>query len=106
MASFFHLVGLILVSIALMLLGADIVTTIETNVMTVRSLDHVLAFFQASPKALVDANQTAWWAGVANGFIMMPAWILPGVFGFLISLPSRHKRPPPQPQIQLRPPGY
>ena len=104
MASFFRIVSLILISLALMLLGADIVTTLETDMLRLRSTDYLLGLFNGSPRPWVDANQAQWWAGVLNTLLMVPAWIIPGVLGFLLSLATKPKKrgPPPPP----RPAGH
>ena len=97
MASFFRLLGLLLISLALMLVGADVVTTIETDALRLRSTDYLLGLFNGSPKPWVDANEGQWWAGVLNGMLLMPAWIIPGVLGFLLTFVTKPKKRPPAP---------
>jgi hypothetical protein len=92
--------SLVLIAIGLMLLGADIISTLEMKAIVLRSLDHVLELFQTSPKAWVEAHRPAWWAGVLGTVLVAPAWLLPAVFGGLLALLSNRKkkpaRPPPQ----------
>jgi hypothetical protein len=104
MASFFRVISLILISLALMLLGADIVSTLEGDMLRLRSTDYLLGLFDSSPKPWVDANQAQWWAGILNALLLMPAWIMPGVLGFLVSLATTPKKRPPPPAP--RPPGH
>jgi hypothetical protein len=104
MASFFRIIGLILLSLALLLLGADIVSTLEGDVLRLRSTDYILGLFNASPRPWLDANPDQWWGDVLSAIVLMPAWILPGLFGFLFALATRPaRRPPPPPP---RPPGH
>jgi hypothetical protein len=99
---FVRYTSLVLIAIGLMLLGADIISTLEMKAIVLRSLDHVLALVQTSPKTWVDAHRPAWWAGVLGGMLAAPSWLLPAVFGGLLALISNRQkqpaRPPPPPQ--------
>ncbi len=87
---FMRLVSLVLVVIALMLLGADAVTSLEHHgQISVRSLDAVWALFD---KGSVDAFR-AWCASTLPGFLaqgvnsalLLPGWAVTGVIGVILA---------------------
>jgi len=68
-----RVLGILLVVHALMLIGADEISTIEAGgVRTIRSLDHILTIYRLDPKPWVAS---------------LPA-VLQGSFGFVLSLPA------------------
>lgn len=96
MRTFLSYFGLILLGIALMLLGADMVTTLEhQGQITLRSFLDVWAIFD---KAAV-ATFTAWLAKTLPGWgvntiqlvLGIPAWSI-GFVGFFITFFAGHKR--------------
>ena len=96
MRTFFSYVGLILLGLGLMLLGADMVTTLEhQGQITLRSFLDVWSLFD---KAAV-AGFVAWITKVAPQFVSsgilavlsIPAWSL-GVVGVVIAFLAGHKR--------------
>ena len=92
--------SLVLIAIGLMLLGADIISTLEMKALMLRSLDHDLALVSLSPKASLDARPPAWWVSILSNLLAAPAWLLPavlgGLFGYL-SAPRKKKPAPPPP---------
>ncbi len=86
-------VSLILIALALMLLGADVVTSLDKGgEITVRSIEQVWALFS---KGGVEAFQ-AWMghvppAPVARGIetvLALPGWAVSGVLGVLLNFLS------------------
>jgi len=83
--------GLILVAHALMLLGADEITTIEGGgILTVRSLGRILTLYGADP--------ASWLGGLASlpasAFSMVlgwPAWVVLFVVGGATALLTRER---------------
>jgi len=82
--------SLILVVIALMLLGADVLTSLEKGgEITVRSIDQVWDIIDKAG----DASFKAWMARVLPGFIgravnavlALPGWAVFGVIGVILS---------------------
>ena len=96
MRTFMSYVGLILLGLGLMLLGADMVTTLEhQGQITLRSFLDVWAIFD---KAAV-AGFVAWISKTAPQFVSsgvlavlsIPAWSI-GVVGVVIAFLAAHKR--------------
>jgi hypothetical protein len=102
----FRWLSLVLIVLALMLLGADIVSTLEAAGGTVvRSLDRVLLLVGFDAKPWV---QTKFPPGVANAFLAIlstPGWVTFGIIGVILVLivPARRARhaheAPPSPPI-------
>ncbi|MBV9548089.1 MAG: hypothetical protein JO256_00265 [Alphaproteobacteria bacterium] len=89
MAVLLRLISLVLIVIALMLLGADAVTSLEKGgEVTVRSLGMVwAAIHQASldgAKAWVQ-NHAAFAAHFVYSFLALPGWSVTGVAGVLLA---------------------
>ena len=73
--------------IALMLLGADIVSTLETpGGLVVRSLDRVLLLVQADAKSFVQRTFPVWVVAVCLSLLASPASAVFGTLGILFSL--------------------
>lgn len=90
MFAFFRIVSLLLIVLALLLLGADAVTSLENHgQITVRSLD---AVFNLLDKPLFDGFKT--WVqhklpGAVPHWIFstlaLPGWSVPGVIGVILA---------------------
>lgn len=85
-----RLISLIFVVAALMLLGADIVTSLENGgKIMVRSLDQVWALFAKSAVASFHAWCTAHLPGFLNsgvaGLFGLPGWAVLGVPGIVLA---------------------
>ena len=72
-----RIIGILLLLHALMLLGADEISTIENGgIRTIRSLGRILTLYGANPAPLVEALPA--WPSAALGWVLsMPGW---GVF--------------------------
>lgn len=90
--------SLSLIVLALMLLGADIISTLEAGSgVVVRSLDKVLLLFNLDPKPWI---QTAFSSSIANAVIavlLSPGWAIFGIAGVFLTLilPGRRERREP-----------
>ncbi len=89
MAVFLRLVSLILIVIALMLLGADAVTSLEKGgEVTVRSLDTVWGLLN---QGVLDAfkrwvqNNAAFAAQFTYSLLALPGWSVAGVIGVILA---------------------
>ena len=84
-----RLLSLICLVVALMLLGADVVTTLEKGgEFTIRSLDQVLTLVGASPKAWLEATLPGAVSGVTTIVLGWPGWAPLGVLGVVLALVS------------------
>jgi hypothetical protein len=96
MRTFLSYFGLILLGLALMLLGADMVTTLEhQGQITLRSFLDVWAIFDkggADAFTLWLAKAAPQWAANAALLVVgIPAWSI-GFIGFFITFFAGHKR--------------
>lgn len=83
-------ISLILIVFALMLLGADLITSLEKGgVITVRSIEQVWALFNKhSEVAFAGWLQHSLPAPVSGGIaavLHLPAWALTGVLGVILA---------------------
>ena len=89
MAIAFRFLALILIVVALMLLGADVVTSLEKSQMTVRSIGEVWALFDAGSltafKAWVETTLPAPVPGWIYSLLSMWAWGVLGVPGVVLA---------------------
>jgi len=89
MSVFMRLVSLVLIVTALMLLGADAVTSLERGgELTVRSLGTIWGLFDAvrleSFKSWVQNHQPAMAQGIYS-FLALPGWAATGVLGVILA---------------------
>ena len=89
MAVFLRLVSLILIVVALMLLGADAVTSLEKGgEVTVRSLDTVWGLMN---QGVLDAfkrwvqDSATFAAPFVYSFLSLPGWSVAGVIGVILA---------------------
>ena len=98
--------SLILIVLALMLLGADIISTLEMNgAIVIRSLDRVLLLVGLDPKPWLQTNAPPQLANACIALLGWAGWLTLGVLGLVLGLftPSPRKTvhiPPPQPPIE------
>lgn len=80
--------GLILIVIALMLLGADVVSALEAGVgFPTRSLDQIIFMFaNGSPMSWIEASLPSSLASLVTIPLRLPAWLSIGLAGALLSL--------------------
>jgi hypothetical protein len=88
-----RLISLILIALALMLLGADAVTSLDKGgVLTVRSVEQVWAMFSAAGVASFRAWAQHHWSGaathIADAILTLPGWALAGVIGVILNFVS------------------
>ena len=99
----FRWLSLILVAMGVMLLGADVVGTLEKKVVVIRSLNEIILLFNYDARQEMIANFPPQVLNLAVTIIDWPAWLLFAFFGFacaLIAPSSKQVRPlPPPPPI-------
>src|SRR5215468_8089424 len=81
-----------LIVIALMLLGADVVNTLEMpGHLVVRSLDRILMLFGIDMTPWVPMNFPPWATNASLTVLASPAWVATGILGVILSIlvPSR-----------------
>ena len=96
MRTFLSYFGLVLLGLALMLLGADMVTTLEhQGQITLRSFLDVWAIFDKGAVAgftvWLAKTLPAWGSSATLIVLGIPAWSI-GFFGFFITFFAGHKR--------------
>jgi hypothetical protein len=98
MAVFMRLVSLVLIVAALMLLGADAITSLEKGgELTVRSLDTIWGMLH--PHSLADFKSWVHHSlpGMAQGiysFLALPGWAATGVLGVIFAFVFGRKHGP------------
>jgi hypothetical protein len=99
----FRWLSVILIVVAVMLLGADLIGTLEKNMLVVRSLQDVILLFHYDTREALIANFPQQMVAVFVRIIDSPAWLVFAIFAFLFGLiapSSRAVRPlPPPPPI-------
>jgi hypothetical protein len=96
MRTFLSYLGLILLGFALMLLGADMVTTLEhQGQITLRSFLDVWAIFDrgavAAFTAWLSTTLPPWCSGAVLLILGIPSWSI-GFIGFFVTFFAGHKR--------------
>lgn len=86
----FRLVSLVLITVALMLLGADLITTLEKGgPITVRSAAQVWGLFgkasEAAFFAWMQKSVPAPVGAAVDALLSLPAWALTGVLGVILA---------------------
>lgn len=85
-----RLISLVLIVVALMLLGADVLTSLEKGgVITVRSIDQVWTIIDkagdAAFKAWLARALPAFVTSAFNTVIALPGWAVSGVIGVILA---------------------
>jgi len=66
--------GILLLLHALMLVGADEISTIENGgIRTIRSLGTILTLYRADPEPFLESTP-GWLSGVLTWVLMLPGW--------------------------------
>ena len=90
MAIALRLIALLLVTVALMLLGADLVTTLETGRFTTRSIATLWTLFDRSEPAAAyvwaDRNLPLFLSDWMKAFFSLWGWAVTGPLGCLLLL--------------------
>jgi hypothetical protein len=83
-------VGIAFIAHALMLIGADEVTTLERGrILTIRSLQQILTLYGADPMPWLSAASPSV-GGISAVVLGWPAWAILAVIGSAIWMVSRH----------------
>jgi hypothetical protein len=95
MATAMRFISLILIAIGLMLLGADVVSSLEQGRIVVRSLDEVWTAIDKSSldafKTWLDHSLSPAFAGGVKSFLNVYSWAPFGVLGVILAfLFGRH----------------
>ncbi|HTQ13125.1 MAG TPA: hypothetical protein VMH86_04550 [Rhizomicrobium sp.] len=95
MAMVLRFISLVLIVIALMLLGADVITSLEKDQITVRSLAQVWTTIDgaslAAFKAWLEHTLPGFLAGGVEAFLNIYSWAPFGVLGVILAFTfSRH----------------
>jgi len=100
----FRIVGLVLIVVALMLLGADVVSTLEKGGETViRSLDQILLLLGVDANAWAQRQSSPALSGAFSMILSWPGWAVLGFPGALLGMiasgprGTRHTLPAPRP---------
>ena len=84
-----RILAIVLVAHALMLIGADEITTIESGgVRTIRSFERILTLYGADPKAW-EMDLPAPLAGAAMAIMSLPGWAVLAALGGILALLTR-----------------
>ena len=84
-----RILGILLIVHALMLIGADEITTIEAGgVRTIRSLEHILTIYRLDPKPSVETLPESL-QGLVVRVLSLPAWAVFGLLGVLLGFAAR-----------------
>jgi hypothetical protein len=84
-----RVLGFLLIVHALMLIGADEISTIEAGgVRTIRSLDHILTIYRLDPKPW-EASLPAMLQGLVGRVMSLPGWAVLAVLGVVIGFAAR-----------------
>ena len=105
--AFFRFLSLVLIVVALMLLGADVVTTLERGGQTiVRSFDQVLKLVGIDTVKALPAGAPPQFVALWVAVLSWPGWAVIGVPGALLGIavsgPRKAKPPPPAPPPIVR----
>src|SRR5262245_18352868 len=97
-----RLLGLLLIVLALMLLGADLVSTLEKNGdIVIRSFDQILMLFGIDAVPWFDRSLGPLFARVVAVVSSWPGWAVLGVpgvlLGMLAAVPHERRSPRPLP---------
>ena len=84
-----RVLGILMIVHALMLIGADEISTIEAGgVRIIRSLDHILTIYRVDPKPWEETLP-----GLLQGLVIrlmsVPAWAVLGVLGVVLGFVGR-----------------
>jgi hypothetical protein len=86
-----RILGILLIAHALMLIGADEISTIEAGgVRTIRSLDYILTIYRLDPKPW-EATLPGAIQGVVMRVMSLPAWAVLAPVGLVIGFVTRSR---------------
>jgi hypothetical protein len=90
-------ISLVLIVVALMLLGADVVTTLEQGGQTmVRSFDQVLKLVGIDAMTALAQDAPSQFVALWTAVLSWPGWAVIGVPGALLGIVASGPRKPPK----------
>lgn len=99
----FRWLSLVLIVLAVMLLGADLIGTLEKKVVVIRSLQDVLILFNYDTAKAMTETFPSQVLGIGIAVISWPGWatlsVLAILFGILAPSSKRVRPLPPPPPI-------
>ena len=99
----FRWLSIVLIVLAIMLLGADLVATLEKHVLVIRSLQDVVLLFSYDTKDALISNFPLQIVAVGNIILDSPGWVVFAIISFIFGIiapSSKAVRPlPPPPPI-------
>src|SRR5437764_14195762 len=98
--AFFRFLGILLIIVSLMLLGADVVSALEhSDAMIPRSLNQILVLFGFDAMEWLAQNLPVQFAQACITVVSWPGWAVMGIPGVVFGLlaASRTDRRPPKP---------
>jgi len=100
----FRWLSLVLIVVAVMLLGADLIGTLEKKALVVRSLYEIVVLFNYDAKPVLIATFPG---QVVNAIVLViesPAWLTLGFLAFFFTMVAPSSKPvrplPPPPPIR------
>jgi len=98
----FRWLSVVLIVLAVMLLGADLVGTLEKHILIVRSLQDVVLLFSYNMKDTLIANAPQQIVVVGLKIIESPGWLVFAIVSFLLAIIAPSPKvvrplPPPPP---------
>ncbi len=94
--------SVILIVVSLMLLGADVVNTLEKHgELVVRPLEAIIMLFGYDAKAAIQGSFPPQLANVCLPIIAWPGWLIVGSVGVVLALLA----PAPRPAVRALPPA-
>jgi len=99
----FRWLSVVLIVVAVMLLGADLVGTLEKKVVVLRSLHDILILFNYDAKQALVVNFPPQAANAAVMIIEAPGWLTLAILAFFFAVVAPASKPvrplPPPPPI-------
>jgi hypothetical protein len=86
---FLRFLAVLFIVLALMLLGADAVSSLEKSDVVIRSLTQVLALLDADPTRWLETTLPSGVAGIIETILSWPGWAILGVLGLAIGAMTR-----------------
>lgn len=98
----FRWLSIVFVVVAVMLLGADLVGTLEKKAVVIRSLHDVLVLFNYDAKAALVEDVPSLAFEIIGSLLNWPGWLIMAFWGFVFAVIAPAQRvvrplPPPPP---------
>jgi len=98
----FRWLSVVFVVVAVMLLGADLVGTLEKKIVIIRSLYDVLALFNYDAKVALSGNDPSLAFWISDALLSWPGWLMAAFWGFVFAMIAPVEKvvrplPPPPP---------